>query len=189
MNSQKKNSQKKSDIRIIAGKWRSRKLYFYNSQGLRPTLNHMRETLFNWLQFDVEGKQVLDLFAGSAALGIEALSRGAKHATFVELSHQHAKQIKDNLNALGDFDSEVLAQDALNFIKATTKPYDLVFLDPPFNKGLLSKLIPELDKKIAQGTFIYLEHEIGLSLNIPSSWQGIKQKQTKEFCASLYKKV
>lgn len=181
-------SQKKSDIRIIAGKWRSRKLYFYNSQGLRPTLNHMRETLFNWLQFDVEGKQVLDLFAGSGALGMEALSRGAKYATFVELSSQCAKQIKNNLNTLDSSSSEVICQDAISFIKATTNQYNLVFLDPPFNKGLLSTVIPELDKKVSQDALIYLEYEISLNVEIPSSWQCIKQKQTKEFCAILYKK-
>lgn len=182
-------SQKKSDIRIISGKWRSRKLHFYNSEGLRPTLNHMRETLFNWLQFKVEGTEVLDLFAGSGALGIEALSRGANHATFVELSSKCAKQIKDNLNTLEDSSSEVICQDAVSFIKATTNPYNLVFLDPPFNKGLLPTVIPELDKKIAQSALVYLEHEINLNIKIPSNWQCIKQKQTKEFCTTLYKKV
>lgn len=181
-------SQNKSDIRIIAGKWRSRKIHFYKTEGLRPTLNHIRETLFNWLQFEVEGKQTLDLFAGSGALGIEALSRGANRATFVELSSQCAKQIKNNLNTLDSSSSEVICQDAVSFIKATTNQYNLVFLDPPFNKGLLSTVIPELDKKIAEGTLIYLEHEINLNVEIPSNWQCIKQKQTKEFCASLYKK-
>lgn len=182
-------SQRKSDIRIIAGKWRSRKLHFYNIEGLRPTLNHIRETLFNWLQFEVEGKQVLDLFAGSGALGIEALSRGASRATFVELSPQCAKQIKENLNALNDYCSEVVCQDAVSFIKAATYKYDLIFLDPPFKKGLLESVIPELDKKITSHALVYLEHEIGLNIKIPSSWQCIKQKQTKEFCTSLYKKV
>lgn len=181
--------EKPSEIRIIAGKWRSRKLRFYNSEGLRPTLNHIRETLFNWLQFEVEGKQVLDLFAGSGALGFEALSRGAKSTTFVELSSRSAKQIKANLASLDDGSSQVVCDDALSFIKSTTASYNLVFLDPPFKQNLLEKIIPELNCKLAPEAMIYLEHEIGLNIEIPTSWHCLKQKQTKEFAFSLYKKA
>lgn len=180
--------EKPSEIRIIAGKWRSRKLRFYNSEGLRPTLNHIRETLFNWLQFEVEGKQVLDLFAGSGALGFEALSRGAKSTTFVELSRSCAKQIRENLASLKDGDSEVVCDDALSFIQSTRAKYNLVFLDPPFNQGLLENIISPLNTKLALDALIYLEHEKGLNVQIPQDWQCLKQKQSKEFCFSLYKK-
>ncbi len=179
---------KQSELRIIAGKWRSRKLPFYAEQGLRPTLNHMRETLFNWLQFEIHNKSVLDLFSGSGALALEALSRGAKNATLVELSTRNVKQLKQNLNSLKAQNAQVICSDARQFIQQNKQPYDIIFLDPPFNQGLLNEIIPSIDTNLKEGSKVYIEHEPNLPLAIPDTWLCLKQKQHKEFFTALYQK-
>lgn len=180
---------KASEIRIIAGKWRSRKLRFYAEKGLRPTLNHVRETLFNWLQFELTNKTVLDLFAGTGILALEALSRGAKQATLVESSARSVKQLQHNVQHLQAHNAQVVCADGIKFVQHTHQTYDLVFLDPPFHQGLLTKLIPILDNKLAEGSLIYLEHETDLNLSLPNSWHCVKSKSYKEFLVCLYQKT
>ncbi|MFY9179998.1 MAG: 16S rRNA (guanine(966)-N(2))-methyltransferase RsmD [Venatoribacter sp.] len=172
-------------LRIIGGQWRSRRLNFPAIEGLRPTLDRIRETVFNWLQFEVEGKQVLDCFAGSGALGLEALSRGAKNVTFVEKNSQAAKQLNANLALLNCSSGRVVNTDALVWLVQTQESFDLVFLDPPFHLGLLQPALDTL--KLNANALVYVEHETELVPCWPAHWQEIKSKATKEFCFRLFR--
>ena len=171
-------------LRIIGGQWRSRRLNFPSIEGLRPTLDRIRETLFNWLQFDVEGKRVLDAFAGSGALGFEALSRGAKEVVFLEKSPQAAAQIKANIGLLGVENAQVWAGDSLQWLEQNNSEYDLVFLDPPFHCNLLQPAIDKL--KLPVGALVYVEHEPNLLPKWPDNWTERKSKNSKEFCFRLF---
>ncbi len=155
-------------IRIIGGEWRSRKLSFIDAEGLRPTPDRIRETLFNWLQGYIYGANCLDLFAGTGVLGLEALSRGASQVVFVEKNKAVAEQLEDNL-ALLKAEAEVHHADALAFLNSSNimqkwgGVLDIIFLDPPYRKGLLEKSLTILcDQEkgfINKNTLIYLEHE------------------------------
>ena len=171
-------------LRIIGGEWRSRRLRFPAIDGLRPTMDRVRETLFNWLQFDVEGARVLDAFAGSGALGLEALSRGAKQVIFLEKNPKAALQLKDNLKTLQANNAQVWAGDALQWLADNPEPYDLVFLDPPFGQNLLQPALQQLT--LLPGALVYVEHESALQPQIPSHWQERKRKDTKEFSFRLF---
>lgn len=174
-------------LRIIGGQWRSRRLNFPDVEGLRPTLDRVRETLFNWLQFEVEGKVAVDLFAGSGALGLEALSRGAKQVTFIEKHPSAAKQLQSNLQQLKATNAEVVQTDAINWSKTLDDKVGLVFLDPPFQKNLLQPVLDNLN--LANGCLIYVEHEPHLQPKWPQHWQERKQKKTKEFIFRLFEVV
>lgn len=180
----KKNSQQ---LRIIGGQWRSRRLNFPDIDGLRPTLDRVRETVFNWLQYDVEGKIVVDLFAGSGALGLEALSRGAKQVTFIEKHPVAAKQLKQNLSILAAVNAEVVQADAVSWSQTLADEVGLVFLDPPFQQNLLQPVLDNLN--LANGCLIYVEHEPHLQPNWPNQWQERKCKKTKEFVFRLFEVV
>lgn len=179
-----------SQLRIIGGQWRSRKLHFSAIEGLRPTQDRVRETLFNWLMYDVEGVNCLDVFAGSGALGLEALSRGAKHVQFIEKSQAAAKQINQHLITLNCSRGKVTNADALQFLSTPpNKPFDVIFLDPPFNQDLL---IPCCDLLIQQGycqtdTFIYVEAESDVDLSkLPEQWRTVKDKSQSSKHVVLY---
>ena len=149
-------------LRIIGGEWRSRKLQFIDAPGLRPTPDRIRETLFNWLQGAIYDSNCLDLFAGSGAIGLEALSRGAKSVDFVEKNTSASKQLSSNLKLLKS-DSSVFTMDALSFLDkhSAEQSYDIIFLDPPYRQGLLDKSLALLSSKnlINDNSLIYLEHE------------------------------
>ena len=176
----------KSELRIIGGQWRGRRLTFTAEEGLRPTLDRYRETLFNWLMFDVEGARCLDLFAGSGALGLEALSRGARHVDFVDASAQAAQAIREHLQTLSCQDARVHHRAAEAWLKqqadTPVEPYDLIFLDPPFHQDLLQPCLYLLEYKgfIKPSTKVYLEAEGEFSISrLPSHWQVLKQKDAK----------
>lgn len=178
------SKQSHHQLRIIGGEWRSRRLRFPAIDGLRPTLDRVRETLFNWLQHDIEGARVLDAFAGSGALGFEALSRGAREVIFLEKNPKAAIQLKENLQALGAGNAQVWAGDALVWLDQNPEPYDLVFLDPPFGKELLQ---PALDRlTLLPGALVYVEHESNLTPVFPAHWDEYRCKSTKEFCFRLF---
>lgn len=131
-----------SSIRLIAGEWRGRRLPVLASEGLRPTTDRVRETLFNWLAPDIYGARCLDLFAGTGALGFESLSRGATFVEFCELDAKAADLIKQNLTKLTQSNSESRAKinrgDALRWLdQYVGEPFDIIFLDPPFENGHL----------------------------------------------------
>ncbi len=163
-----------NEFRIIGGEWRGRKFTFPPLDQLRPTPNRVRETLFNWVQNDIARWRCLDLYAGSGALGMEALSRRAEYVTFVDLQQQVTKQIRANLAQVATNQARVVCADALLFIESyQAAPVDLVFLDPPFRQGLLTECCERLEAKqvLAQKSYIYLETEQFIDIQAyPSCW-------------------
>ena len=146
-------------LRIIGGEWRSRRIRFPGLTGLRPTPDRVRETLFNWLAPDVAGSRCLDLFAGSGALGLEALSRGAASVTFVEREREAADQLRETVNQLAPGRATVVQADALAWLRGAAQPFDIVFLDPPFDSGLLPAAAGALESGgwLLPAARIYLE--------------------------------
>ena len=150
------------ELNIIGGDWRSRKLRFPDAGGVRPTPARTRETLFNWLANEVPGSHCLDLFSGSGALGLEALSRGAASATLVEHNRALAGALRNNLALLKSSDGHVICQSVDQFLaRPAPRPFDLVFMDPPFRQGWLEHLLPLLMEYgwVASGGYIYAEYE------------------------------
>jgi len=176
-------------LRIVAGKWRSRLLPVIDAPGLRPTSERIRETLFNWLGPGIEGAQCLDLFAGTGALGIEALSRGAKKLLFVEKSASVAAAIRKNLGDLEATNAEVVHDDAVNFLNKTDpQSFDIVFLDPPFDMDLLAKSCGLLQEKgwLAANAIIYLEQSKGRANPVlPAGWVISHEKVAGKVSYSL----
>lgn len=166
-----------NSLRIIGGQWRRRNLTFVPVPGLRPTGDRMRETLFNWLMHECEQARCLDAFAGSGALGFEALSRGALHCDFVELDAKACQQLGHNLAQLQCQQAKVFKQNCLQFLQQCSDSYQLIFLDPPFQQGLLTKALELIAERqlLASHGLLYAEAEQGLAL--PSGWQVVKYKQ------------
>ena len=159
-------------LRIIGGQWRSRHLEFPELPGLRPTPDRVRETLFNWLAPVLPGARCLDLFAGSGALGIEALSRGAAETVFVEQHPAAVGALRANLAKLQADGAHVHMADAQAWLRLPSTPFDIVFLDPPFGAGLLEPVCARLEQNgwLAEQTWIYLEAEIGQMPVLPAAW-------------------
>ena len=175
----KKKSQP-GQLRIVAGNWRSRLLQIADVPGLRPTSARIRETLFNWLTPGIHGATCLDLCAGTGALGLEALSRGAARAVFVEQSSLAANVLRDNVQTLNATTAEVLNVDARLFLKQTDhEQFDLVFLDPPFAADMHGDLCRLLTEQgwLAEQAKIYVEMDKAQSeSSLPDSWQILKNK-------------
>lgn len=188
--SAKPSSQGKTGfVRIISGQWKGRKLPVRDLDGLRPTTDRVKETIFNWLAPYVRGTRCLDLFAGSGGLGLEALSRYAEQVTLVEMDRGAADQLKKNLVALGSQQGVVIQADAVNWLQGPTTPFDLVFLDPPFRRELLPQVCELLERRgwLAPEALIYLEREKEMGdLALPASWQLLKDKQAGQVCYQLY---
>ncbi len=185
-----------NSLRVIAGKWRSRKLEFPDIEGLRPTSDRVRETLFNWLQDCIPYANCLDLFAGSGACGIEALSRGARFVSFVDISASATTAIKRNLGLLGASDYEVVCKDSLTWLssvkKASGTQYDVLFLDPPFASDLLARVVNlvEASETLAKDAHIYIESAQEVSSNLlPQNWQMRKSKKAGKVYFYLYQRV
>ena len=151
-----------SKVRIIAGEWRGRLINFPQAEGLRPTPDRVRETLFNWLGQTLDGKTCLDLFAGSGALGFEALSRGARRVVMVEQNPQALKALQENARKLGADRLDLAAGDGLKTLSREGETFDVIFLDPPFHHGILPLLWPLLPDRLAPGGFVYAETEQAL---------------------------
>ena len=181
-----------NSIRIISGQWRGRRLPVLDSEGLRPSTDRVRETLFNWLMYDVSDANCLDLFAGTGALGLEALSRGAKSVQFVEASSLVASALQQNIAVLGlsEYAANVVRQDARSYLSnSPTKPFDIVFLDPPFADDLLAQVITALSRSacLADQALIYVEQANKTdSTPVPSCWQLHREGKTGQSRYSLY---
>ncbi|WP_110643705.1 16S rRNA (guanine(966)-N(2))-methyltransferase RsmD [Salinicola sp. CPA57] len=159
-------------LRLIGGEFRRRKLPIPDSPGLRPTPDRVRETLFNWLAFDIGGRRVLDLYAGTGALGLEALSRGAAMAAFVESVADVATMLEANIETLGAA-GHVHRIDVERFLTGAPSPFDIVFLDPPFRQGLAALACQRLESQgwLAPEAMIYVETEHELDWQPPAHWQ------------------
>lgn len=154
-----------NEVRIIGGRWRGRKLKFPDSTDLRPTLGRVRETLFNWLNADIQDAVCLDLFAGSGALGFEALSRGAAEVTFVEQDRKAATALKNSARILGAEGATIHCQSAGSFLKHADTAWDLVFFDPPFSDPKCDRLLDVLLEQHLKPTgLIYIERSIRAEL-------------------------
>lgn len=180
-----------SVLRIIGGQWRSRKLTFTAVDGLRPTTDRVRETLFNWLAPIMPGAQCLDLFAGSGALGLEALSREAKSVTFVDLSTTAIQSLKNNLQQLKADNAQVFSADAIKWLQ-TTQPqsaYDVIFIDPPFRCNLVPACIEQLQAQpfLKAGSYIYIEIEKETPLPpLPDHWRLHREKEAGQVRYMLF---
>ncbi|GIU38388.1 MAG: 16S rRNA (guanine(966)-N(2))-methyltransferase RsmD [Gammaproteobacteria bacterium] len=185
-----KNKPGSGQVRIIAGQWRSRRLPIQDLEGLRPTTDRVRETLFNWLANDLVNARVLDCFGGSGALALEALSRYASFAKIIELQRSAAMQLKENLQTLKCDKAEVLNADTLVVLqRGCEQGFDVVFIDPPFRKGLAEKTIQLLDTQawLNDGALIYVEIEAELTqLAIPPCWHALKEKNAGQVSYRLY---
>jgi 16S rRNA (guanine966-N2)-methyltransferase len=162
-------------VRIIGGEYGGRRLEFPNQRGLRPTADRVRETLFNWLTPHLPGARVLDLFAGSGALGLEALSRGAGFVLLVEQARAVAERLRHNVELLGATErAQVRQADALRLLAgAPDTPFDVVFLDPPFAADLLPKAMPLLVAHgwLSDDAWVYLEQDAALPWpGLPTGW-------------------
>lgn len=185
---QSQNSSAKGSIRIIAGKHRGRKLPVVLADGLRPTTDRVKETVFNWLMPYVQDSHCLDCFAGAGSLGFEALSRGAEQVTFVELNKNAASQLTKNKLLLKADNTEVINQDILTFLTNAPQQYNLVFLDPPFRKQFIVEIEQQLNSGwLLDGAIIYVEAETELSQqHLPTSWQLLKEKIAGQVAYRLY---
>ena len=167
-----------NQIRIIGGQWRSRRLEFPDAPGLRPTSDRVRETLFNWLAPVLPGARCLDLFAGSGALGIEALSRGAAEVVFVERDPAAVRVLRDNLTRLKAEGGRVELAEALNWLRRPGTPFEIVFLDPPFDADLLEPACAALEAGgwLTATAWIYLEAAAGWTPALPAGWTLHREK-------------
>jgi 16S rRNA (guanine966-N2)-methyltransferase len=174
-------------VRIIGGEWRSRVLKFPDAIGLRPTPDRVRETVFNWLGQRLDGKVCLDLFAGSGALGFEALSRGAASVVMVERSHTIAKTLHENAQHLSAEAAEIVNADAMQYLRGSNRHFDIVFLDPPFKQSLLTPILALLPPRLAADGCVYMECEPGIEPGDP--WQILKQGRAGQVKFQLMKPV
>ncbi|KMM84711.1 16S rRNA m(2)G-966 methyltransferase [Pseudomonas taetrolens] len=162
-------------LRIIGGEWGSRKLSFPNAEGLRPTPDRVRETLFNWLAPYIGGAKVLDVFTGSGALFLEALSRGAAKGVALDSNRDAISSLREHMGTLRCTTGEVQQTNALNYLAtAPTEVFDVVFLDPPFNLDLLKPACDLLEQNgwLADEAWVYTESERRPSeLGLPANWR------------------
>jgi 16S rRNA (guanine966-N2)-methyltransferase len=174
----------RNSVRIIGGRWRGRRVNFPDIPGLRPTPDRVRETLFNWLQHSITATRCLDLFAGSGALGLEALSRGAAEVHFVEQDPAAARALQEQLIRLGgESKGRVLSIGAARYLRTPAKAFDIVFLDPPFGTNALAEYVPMLDAGnwVNPGGLVYLENERSAGVpKLPAHWEWLKSKSAGE---------
>lgn len=179
-----------SKLRIVGGQWRGRTLPFPAVQGLRPTGSRIRETLFNWLQPTLAGSRCLDLFAGSGALGFEALSRGADVSVMIEQDPQVARQLQSNASTLRAGESaQIINTNALLYLQGQEpEPFDLIFLDPPFTEDLWQNCIELLETGnwLAPNALLYVELPRASILSMSPSWQCYRQKTTSQVTYGLH---
>jgi 16S rRNA (guanine966-N2)-methyltransferase len=163
-------------VRIIGGKWRGRKLRFPDAPDLRPTLGRVRETVFNWLRDPIEGARCLDLFAGSGALGFEALSRGAASVTFVDSRREVVRRLRDNATLLGAEDVTLICSRADRLLRQPHPPWDVIFVDPPFDEDALPAVLTAVagNGLLAPDGLIYYEASRHRPLTL-SPWREVKQ--------------
>ena len=176
-------------LRVIGGQWRGRKLQFPDRPGLRPTGDRIRETLFNWLGPHLHNAKCLDLFAGSGALGIEALSRGAAHCDFVDAAQEAANTVGHHLNTLNATDSSSVSCDmAERYLRQTEDKWDIVFLDPPFDArlGMSTLTLLASSDRLAEASRVYFETSRSQPEPVPEGcYDVLREKTTGDVCYRL----
>jgi 16S rRNA (guanine966-N2)-methyltransferase len=178
-----------NEVRIVGGTWRSRRIRFTPREGLRPTPDRVRETLFNWLGQDLSGLACLDLFAGSGALGFEAASRGASRVVMVERDRAAFEALRTNQAALAAGQVELVRGDALEFVRGYSGNaglFDVIFLDPPFDADYWSRLIPLLPPLMARDARVYCE--AGASIDWGDGWEAWKQGRAGQVTYQLMRR-
>jgi 16S rRNA (guanine966-N2)-methyltransferase len=178
---------KANRVRIVGGAWRSRQIAFPPRQNLRPTPDRVRETLFNWLGQDLSGRDCLDLFAGSGALGFEAASRGARRVVMVERDPAVFRALAASREALAAAAVELKKADALEFLRGDAGVYDVVFLDPPFRDEYWPRIEPLLPRHLAPGALVYLESARPPALT--RGWQAWRQDRAGQVAYQLLKRA
>lgn len=180
------------EVRIISGKWRGRKLTVLDAEGLRPTTDRVKETLFNWLMHDIDGATVLDCFAGSGSLAFEALSRHASAATLIEREAAQARQLQLNIAKLNCDNANVIQQDCLRYLTAPAPAqFNVIFIDPPFRKNLALPCCQALEQHnwLSDDALIYVESEKELDLAaLPANWRLLKEKIAGQLAYRLYQR-
>lgn len=177
-------------VRIIGGRWRGTRLAVTNRPGLRPTSDRVRETLFNWLQFELAGARVLDLFAGSGALGLEAASRGAARVDLVELEPDLAQALQTTVDRL-DAAAQVSVHraDARHFLAQWQGGgFDIAFVDPPFAAGLWAEILPVLTAKLSPSAWLYVESPVDQAPDPGQEWALHREKRTREVRYTLFRR-
>lgn len=173
-------------VRIIGGRWRGTKLAVPDRPGLRPSSDRVRETLFNWLMPALPGARVLDLFAGTGVLGLEALSRGAARATLVERDPGLAGALREAVAKLSA-PAKVHAADALAWLEGCHDTFDMVFLDPPFADGLWARALAAVEPRLAHGARVYVESPAEALPAVPADWVLHREGRTRDVRYALYR--
>ncbi|ODS24837.1 16S rRNA (guanine(966)-N(2))-methyltransferase RsmD [Candidatus Endobugula sertula] len=186
-----RSSSQANQLRIIGGRWRGKKLPIADIEGLRPTGDRIRETLFNWLMPVLPGSRCLDLFAGSGALGLECLSRGATEVLLLEKHPQAAAQLQQHCTLLNANNGKVIQTDSLSWLNGATLPeysMDIVFIDPPFANNLWQSTIDALEfsRCLKTDAMIYIETPHKTTIRPPEHWQLHREKQAGNICYRLY---
>jgi 16S rRNA (guanine966-N2)-methyltransferase len=175
-------------VRIIGGEWRSRLVRFLPAQGLRPTPDRVRETLFNWLGQRLDGLRCIDLFAGSGALGFEALSRGAASVVMVERERDVAEQLRRSANELGAAAARVVHGDAMHYLARHDETFDVAFVDPPYASGLAPRAMEALHPRLAPRARVYVE--TAKRLDAPAGlWQALREERAGAVRYALYERL
>lgn len=192
-NRQKNIKTSRGLVRIIAGQHRGRRLPVLVHDGLRPTGDRVKETLFNWLMTSISNANCLDMFAGSGSLGIEALSRGAEHVVFIEQDKQVCKQIDDNLKTLRETESATVVNNSalssdLSKLLPSDEKFDIVFVDPPFGAGLIEQSVMKLRNEdlLSANAYIYIEKGHSDKCQLPAEFSVVKEIKTSQVTATLY---
>lgn len=174
-----RSGQQENQLRIIAGRWRGRKISFAPVPGLRPTPDRVRETLFNWLDPFLQGARCLDLFAGSGALGIEAASRGATQVVMVDHDPVVVTTLREQLQKLEFSGALPVQHDVNSWLRGKAEPFDIVFLDPPFRQNRLPACIDLLEGNgwLAAGAHVYIEAEKAVIPELPDTWELYRSKR------------
>jgi 16S rRNA (guanine966-N2)-methyltransferase len=161
------------------------------AEGLRPTTDRVKETVFNWLMPFIQDSNCLDCFAGSGGLGFEALSRGASHVSLIELNKAAVQQLRENQQLLKTDHVSIINSDAIPFIKGNTEKFDVVFLDPPFRKGFIEQTTQLLNENsLADNALIYIEMESEHNnQKLPLNWKLLKEKVAGQVIYRLYQKA
>jgi 16S rRNA (guanine966-N2)-methyltransferase len=177
-------SMTRNRVRIIGGEWRSRLVQFPDTPGLRPTPDRVRETLFNWLGQRLDGLACLDLFAGSGALGFEALSRGARRVVMVEHDRAAAAALRVSATKLAAVNLDIVQSDAIRFLDEPRERFDVVFVDPPYADNLAPVVLKRLAPHLAEGARVYAES--ATPIDLPPGWQVLREDRAGAVRFALY---